>query len=34
MLKELMEKTYQSRRKSIASKEVKETIIQYLSKGL
>ena len=28
ILKELMEKTYQSRRKSITSKEVKETIIQ------
>ena len=29
ILKELMEKRYQSRRKSITSKEVKETIIQY-----
>ena len=29
VLKELMEKTYHSRRKSITSKEVKETIVQY-----
>ena len=29
IIKELMEKTYQSRRKSITSKEVKDTIVQY-----
>ena len=29
IIKELMEKTYQSKRKSITSEEVKETIVRY-----